>query len=286
MSASRQEMSSEEMEQIVAQRVANAIEAIAIYESKICMAHDSMNQVVREEATIGKNVSNKRKCGSDHDRDSDQQQSKRIEVVRAHATGAGNKKAYAGNLPYCNKSRKFRDSQLTGPEAVNEIAETNMPTSGQSLNVAAIEQLITQCVTEAMTAYEANQNNQNGDENPYVNAGGVVSIARECTYQDFVKCQPLNFKGNEGVDSALTWWNSHKRTIGNDAANEIQKMETELWNLAVRGNDLTTYTQRFQELILLCTKMVPEEEDRVEKFIGGLPDNIQGNITRGGLITI
>ncbi|GJX63406.1 putative reverse transcriptase domain-containing protein [Tanacetum coccineum] len=27
---------------------------------------------------------------------------------------------------------------------------------------------------------------------------------------------------------------------------------------------------------MLCTKMVPEEEDRVDKFIGGLPDNIQG----------
>ncbi|GJR57759.1 reverse transcriptase domain-containing protein [Tanacetum coccineum] len=80
MSASRQGMSSEEMEQVVAQRVANAIEAIAIYESKIRMAHDSMNHVVREEAM-------------------------RIKVVRAHATGAGNKKAYAGNLPYCNKCK-------------------------------------------------------------------------------------------------------------------------------------------------------------------------------------
>ncbi|GJT88193.1 putative reverse transcriptase domain-containing protein [Tanacetum coccineum] len=29
------------------------------------------------------------------------------------------------------------------------------------------------------------------------------------------------------------------------------------------------------KLIMMCTKMVPEEEDRVEKFIGGLPDNIQ-----------
>ncbi|GKE62014.1 putative reverse transcriptase domain-containing protein [Tanacetum coccineum] len=29
---------------------------------------------------------------------------------------------------------------------------------------------------------------------------------------------------------------------------------------------------------MMCTKMVPEEEDRVEKFIGGLPDNIQGNV--------
>ncbi|GJS10115.1 hypothetical protein Tco_0366911 [Tanacetum coccineum] len=75
---------------------------------------------------------------------------------------------------------------------------------------------------------------------------------------------------------ALTWWNSHKRTIGVDAAyamnwvglmrlmtkvycprNEIQKMETGL--------------------------MVPVEEDRVERFIGGLPNNIQGNVIAANL---
>ncbi|GJX57298.1 hypothetical protein Tco_0287195 [Tanacetum coccineum] len=31
-------------------------------------------------------------------------------------------------------------------------------------------------------------------------------------------------------------------------------------------------------MTMMCTKMVPKEEDRVEKFIGGLPDNIQGNV--------
>ncbi|GKB74119.1 putative reverse transcriptase domain-containing protein, partial [Tanacetum coccineum] len=106
-----------------------------------------------------------------------------------------------------------------------------------------------------------------------------------------------NFRGFMPARDALTRWNSHKRTIGNEAAyamswadfmklmtevyyprNEIQKMETELWNLTVKGNDLTVYTQRFQELILLCTRMVPKEEDRVERFIGVLPDNIQGNV--------
>ncbi|GJV28352.1 reverse transcriptase domain-containing protein [Tanacetum coccineum] len=79
------------------------------------------------------------------------------------------------------------------------------------------------------------------------------------------------------LNSALTWWNSHKRTIGNETAhamswaelmklmnevycprNEIQKMETELWNLIVKGNDLTVYTQRFQEFdFRMCTRMVP-----------------------------
>ncbi|GKB41201.1 putative reverse transcriptase domain-containing protein [Tanacetum coccineum] len=65
------------------------------------------------------------------------------------------------------------------------------------------------------------------------------------------------------LNSALTWWNSHKRTIRNEAAYamswaELMKLMTE-------------------ELIFLCTRMVPNEEDRVERFIGGLPDNIQGN---------
>nr|GEV06334.1 putative reverse transcriptase domain-containing protein [Tanacetum cinerariifolium] len=55
-------------------------------------------------------------------------------------------------------------------------------------------------------------------------------------------------------------------------------METELWNLTVKNNDLATYTKRFQELTMMCTKMVPEEEDRVEMFIKGLPDNIQGSV--------
>nr|GFB94561.1 hypothetical protein [Tanacetum cinerariifolium] len=69
------------------------------------------------------------------------------------------------------------------------------------------------------------------------------------------------------LDSALTWWNSHKRTIGTDAAYALSWRE--LMKLMI---------EVFQELTMMCTKMVPKEEDRVEKFIGGLPDNIQGNV--------
>nr|GFB29204.1 reverse transcriptase domain-containing protein [Tanacetum cinerariifolium] len=140
-------------------------------------------------------------------------------------------------------------------------------------------------------------NGNGGNGNPNENDRGARPVVRECTYQEFIKCQPLNFKGTEGVVSALTWWNSHKRTIGTEAAfamswrelmklmaevyclrNEIQKMESELWNLTVKNNDLAAYTQRFQELAMMWTKMVPEEGDRVEKFIGDLPDNIQRNV--------
>nr|GEU79329.1 putative reverse transcriptase domain-containing protein [Tanacetum cinerariifolium] len=46
----------------------------------------------------------------------------------------------------------------------------------------------------------------------------------------------------------------------------------------MKNNDLAAYTHRFQELTMMCTKMVLEEEDQVKKFIGGLPNNIQGNV--------
>ncbi|GJV56948.1 putative reverse transcriptase domain-containing protein, partial [Tanacetum coccineum] len=138
----------------------------------------------------------------------------------------------------------------------------------------------------------------NGNENPNVNAGGVVPAARECTYQDFLKFQSLTFKGNEGVIGLTRWFEKMEtRTVGTDVMyaitwrammklmtevycprNKIQKIETKLWNLTMKNNDMTAYTQKFQEQVLLCTNMVLEEEDQVEKFIGGLPNNIQGNV--------
>ncbi|GKD78225.1 putative reverse transcriptase domain-containing protein [Tanacetum coccineum] len=125
------------------------------------------------------------------------------------------------------------------------------------------------------------ENGNGGNGNPNENGRGDRPVARECTYQDFMKCQPLNFKGTEGVVGLIRWFEKMETVfhISNcPEKNEIQKMETELWNLTMKNNDLATYTQTFQELTMMCTKMVPEEEDRVEKFIRGLPDNIQGNL--------
>nr|GEZ22904.1 putative reverse transcriptase domain-containing protein [Tanacetum cinerariifolium] len=42
-----------------------------------------------------------------------------------------------------------------------------------------------------------------------------MTTLRECTYTDFLKCQPMSFQGIEG-GSALTWWNSHMRAVGQD----------------------------------------------------------------------
>nr|GFA41312.1 putative reverse transcriptase domain-containing protein [Tanacetum cinerariifolium] len=52
----------------------------------------------------------------------------------------------------------------------------------------------------------------------------------------------------------------------------------ELWELKVKGTDLACYTQRIQELALLCGRMFSGESDKVEKYVGGLPDMIHGSV--------
>ncbi|GJS19677.1 putative reverse transcriptase domain-containing protein [Tanacetum coccineum] len=54
-------------------------------------------------------------------------------------------------------------------------------------------------------------------------------------------------------------------------------MEEELYNLIVKGNDLKPYVRRFQELMVLCPNMVPNNDKLLEAFIGELPRSIEGN---------
>nr|GEY67186.1 reverse transcriptase domain-containing protein [Tanacetum cinerariifolium] len=56
-------------------------------------------------------------------------------------------------------------------------------------------------------------------------------------------------------------------------------MEDEFYNLSVKGNDLKTYVRRFQELVVLCPDMVPNNEKLMKLFISGLPRSIEGNVT-------
>nr|GFC00909.1 hypothetical protein [Tanacetum cinerariifolium] len=42
--------------------------------------------------------------------------------------------------------------------------------------------------------------------------------------------------------------------------------------------DADTYTERFQELTLICTKFVADETEKINKYVSGLPDNIYGSV--------
>ncbi|GKC01711.1 reverse transcriptase domain-containing protein, partial [Tanacetum coccineum] len=195
----------------------------------------------------------------------------------------------------------------------------------------AIKALIAQGVATALAEYEANRGSGNSDDSHDSRSGRRTGRAtHDCTYIDFLKCQPLNFKGTKGVVSltqwfekiesvfhicnctvvcqikfatctllgnALTWWNSHVKTVGHDVAygmtwktlkkmmtdkycprDEIKKLEIELQNLKVKGTDVLSYNQRFQELALMSSRMFPEGSNEVKKYVGELPDMIQGSV--------
>ncbi|GJR33417.1 hypothetical protein Tco_1109649 [Tanacetum coccineum] len=167
---------------------------------------------------------------------------------------------------------------------------------------AQLKALIDQGIADALAARDADRS-MNGDDSHNSGTGirRQAPLAHECTYPDFMKCKPLYFKGTEGVVEltwcALTWWNAHVTTVGHDVAyamtwttlkkmttnkycprGEIKKLEVEMWNLKVNGTDVVSYNQRFQEQALMCARMFPEESDKIEKYVGGLPDMIHGSV--------
>nr|GEX95481.1 hypothetical protein [Tanacetum cinerariifolium] len=77
-------------------------------------------------------------------------------------------------------------------ETVNATTITN----------AQLQTMIDQGVTATLAARDALRST-NGDDshNSGIGVRRTEQAARECTYTDFLKCQPLPFKGTEGVAS-------------------------------------------------------------------------------------
>ncbi|GJZ33044.1 hypothetical protein Tco_0578480 [Tanacetum coccineum] len=191
--------------------------------------------------------------------------------------------------------------QQGGDEGGDKIMDPKKTTT--PMTDAQLKALIAQGVAEALAEIEANRS-RNGDDNHDSGTGirKQAHVARECTYSDFLKCQPLNFKGTEGVVGLTQWfkkikyWNSHVKNVTHEVAyailktlkkmmtdkycprGEIKKLEMEMWNLKVKGTDVLSYNQRFQELSLMCSRMFPEESDEIEKYVGRLPDTIHGSV--------
>ncbi|GJY43339.1 hypothetical protein Tco_0431552 [Tanacetum coccineum] len=171
---------------------------------------------------------------------------------------------------------------------------------------AQIKALIAHGVVDALAEHDTNRI-RNGDDNHDSGSDGRrrMPIAYEYTYTDFLKCQPLNFKGTEGVvgltqwfekmefvfhisnctiacqikfatctlqGNALTWSNSHVRTVRHDVAyampcKTLKKMMTDKYCPMGKIKKLE-----------IKMRMFPEESDEMEKYVGGLPDMILGSV--------
>ncbi|GKF72052.1 reverse transcriptase domain-containing protein, partial [Tanacetum coccineum] len=109
--------------------------------------------------------------------------------------------------------------------------------------------------------------------------------------------QKVKYIAGSFIGKALTWWNSQIHTRGREAAvgmswedfktltreefcpsNEMQKLETELWNHAMVGAGHAAYMDRFHELARLVPHLVTPEAKRIERYVYGLGLQICGMV--------
>ncbi|GJW40589.1 reverse transcriptase domain-containing protein [Tanacetum coccineum] len=125
-------------------------------------------------------------------------------------------------------------------------------------------------ISEDAKSWDGNQGNvenQNGNvanENVQENVRNVLANGNRvgCSYKEFLACNPKKYDGKGG--KALTWWNSHIRTLSREVAvsmswndfkfmmieefcpsHEMQKLEIELWNHTMVGTGHAAYTDRY-----------------------------------------
>ncbi|GJS93961.1 reverse transcriptase domain-containing protein [Tanacetum coccineum] len=109
--------------------------------------------------------------------------------------------------------------------------------------------------------------------------------------------QRVKYTTGSFVGKALTWWNSEIHTRGREAAvgmswedfkiltreefcpsNEMQKLETQLWNHAMVGAGHAAYTDSFHEAARSVPHLVNPEGKKIERYVYGLAPQIRGMV--------
>ncbi|GJU06303.1 putative reverse transcriptase domain-containing protein [Tanacetum coccineum] len=162
-----------------------------------------------------------------------------------------------------------------------------MPPKSAPMTQATIRRMIKQSVDAAIAAERARQANVRNDASGSgpVRSRDTAPVVRECTFVRFMKCNPAAFCEVEGAVELRRWFEKSKSvfeisecaevaTMGLETVNQmpwtkmkqlmtvefcpiedIQCMEHELWNLKIKEYDIVAYTQRFNELALMCPRM-------------------------------
>nr|GEW60018.1 hypothetical protein [Tanacetum cinerariifolium] len=168
---------------------------------------------------------------------------------------------YARIMDYCQSREKTAPKRRTTRLNPGTTPVTTPSTTTTSVTNAQLQAIINEGVNAALAACDATRN---GDHSHTSGTGArrPVQAARECSYSEFLKCKPLDFKGTEGVVELIRWF---------------KKMES-----VFSISNCTASNQ----LALMCSRMFPKERDKIEKYIGGLPDMILGSVKASKLKTM
>ncbi|GJY46040.1 putative reverse transcriptase domain-containing protein [Tanacetum coccineum] len=209
------------------------------------------------------------------------------------------------------KMEEVSDAEATNSVAIGGIHPrvTALEEQVQTLQTAnpgrrtstAIAKLVADEVKKALDADRATRNTS-GTGGSGNDGEGAIELCRwfekiESTFgiSDYAERNKVKFVAATLQGRALTWWNTQVATLGLAEANrkswddmkkmmleefcpeeEISRMEDELRNLRLRDQDIAAYTNRFNELVLLCPDVVPSTKKKISQYINELPSYIQG----------
>ncbi|GJX02510.1 reverse transcriptase domain-containing protein [Tanacetum coccineum] len=179
-----------------------------------------------------------------------------------------------------------------------------------------LQTILPQIVTQ-VTNNMNNANNGNGGNNGYTykgflacnpkeydGKGGAIALTRWIKRMEtvidnsgYAENQKVKYAASSFMNKALTWWNTQVQARGRKAiigmswndfkallveefyhSNEMEKLESELWNHKMVGANHAGYTDRFHELAKLVPHLVTPESSRIKRYIAGLAPEIRGMI--------
>nr|GEV62185.1 hypothetical protein [Tanacetum cinerariifolium] len=126
------------------------------------------------------------------------------------------------------------------------------PKTTTSVTNAQLQAMINHGFTAALETRDANRN---GDDSHTSGTGRHVQVARECTYSDFLKCQPLNFKGTEGVVGLSQWFEKMESVFS--ISNCIVACQVKFATCTLQGNALTWWNSHVKTTTPKATHAMP-----------------------------
>ncbi|GJV29107.1 ribonuclease H-like domain-containing protein [Tanacetum coccineum] len=143
--------------------------------------------------------------------------------------------------------------------------------------------LVKESVDAAIVAKRARHTNAGKDARGY----GPVRGQDSQTLVFESSLLPGFMKGQEKTVNQMPWTEMKQlMTAEFYLIEELQRMEHERWNLKVKEYNIVAYTQRFNELALMCPSMDEPKSVKVDAYIRGLTDNIKGEVTSSKLINL
>ncbi|GJW07386.1 putative reverse transcriptase domain-containing protein [Tanacetum coccineum] len=157
--------------------------------------------------------------------------------------------------------------------------------------------MIKEKVDAAIAVERARHENVGNDTRGYGPARGqdATPATRKCTFARFMKCNPTAFHGTEGFVELQRWFEKTESVFEISecaegkkvrfAAATLQGPALTWWNTKVATMGLETMNRmpwteiKFNELALMCLRMVEPERVKVDAYIRGLTDNINGEVT-------